>query len=215
MGSNNAAREIAGRTADFREGEIRRGAAVRLRRVEGGVPRRARARAVGVDGRVREFRRAVQGQPADAGRCCSSSSTPRSPPSAWRISSMMKTAEQASLVSIYLVGFQLPLSGAVLALPKVAELDHASLHRVLLGLVRLHPDDARHALLRSRAQPSRRRRSPPRAVRLGARLPRRARAAHRLHGLQEFALGVRRKFSDQCAVISWRPPAQLITEHWY
>lgn len=34
------------------------------------------------------------------------------------ISSLMRTAEQASLVSIYLVGFQLPLSGAVLALPK-------------------------------------------------------------------------------------------------
>ncbi len=34
------------------------------------------------------------------------------------ISSLMKTAEQASLVSIYLVGFQLPLSGAVLALPQ-------------------------------------------------------------------------------------------------
>ncbi|HYR58385.1 MAG TPA: ABC transporter permease, partial [Chthoniobacteraceae bacterium] len=33
------------------------------------------------------------------------------------LSSVMKTAEQASLVSIYLVGFQLPLSGAVLALP--------------------------------------------------------------------------------------------------
>ncbi len=33
------------------------------------------------------------------------------------ISSWMATAEQASLVSIYLVGFQLPLSGAVLALP--------------------------------------------------------------------------------------------------
>lgn len=33
------------------------------------------------------------------------------------LSSWMKTAEQASLVSIYLVGFQLPLSGAVLALP--------------------------------------------------------------------------------------------------
>ena len=33
------------------------------------------------------------------------------------ISATMKTAEQASLVSIYLVGFQLPLSGAVLALP--------------------------------------------------------------------------------------------------
>ncbi|MEI8109138.1 MAG: ABC transporter permease, partial [Verrucomicrobiota bacterium] len=33
------------------------------------------------------------------------------------LSSLMKTAEQASLVSVYLVGFQLPLSGAVLALP--------------------------------------------------------------------------------------------------
>lgn len=33
------------------------------------------------------------------------------------ISSLMSSAEQASLVSIYLVGFQLPLSGAVLALP--------------------------------------------------------------------------------------------------
>ncbi len=33
------------------------------------------------------------------------------------ISSWMRTAEQASLVSIYLVGFQLPLSGAVLAMP--------------------------------------------------------------------------------------------------
>ncbi len=35
------------------------------------------------------------------------------------ISAWMKTAEQASLMGIYLVGFQLPLSGAVLALPKV------------------------------------------------------------------------------------------------
>lgn len=34
------------------------------------------------------------------------------------ISSLMNSAEQASLVSIYLVGFQLPLSGAVLALPE-------------------------------------------------------------------------------------------------
>jgi ABC-type multidrug transport system ATPase subunit len=34
------------------------------------------------------------------------------------ISSLTATAEQASLVSIYLVGFQLPLSGAVLALPQ-------------------------------------------------------------------------------------------------
>ncbi|MEI6605994.1 MAG: ATP-binding cassette domain-containing protein [Verrucomicrobiota bacterium] len=37
------------------------------------------------------------------------------------ISSMMRTAEQASLLSIYLVGFQLPLSGAVLALPETIE----------------------------------------------------------------------------------------------
>lgn len=35
------------------------------------------------------------------------------------ISSLMKSAEQASMLSIYLVGFQLPLSGAVLALPHV------------------------------------------------------------------------------------------------
>jgi ABC-type multidrug transport system ATPase subunit len=38
------------------------------------------------------------------------------------ISSIMGTAEQASLVSIYLVGFQLPLSGAVLALPEWASI---------------------------------------------------------------------------------------------
>lgn len=37
------------------------------------------------------------------------------------ISSLMRTAEQASLLSIYLVGFQLPLSGAVLALPAAIE----------------------------------------------------------------------------------------------
>ena len=34
------------------------------------------------------------------------------------ISSLMRTAEQSSLVTVYLVGFQLPLSGAVLALPE-------------------------------------------------------------------------------------------------
>jgi len=37
------------------------------------------------------------------------------------ISSLSRTAEQASLMSIYLVGFQLPLSGAVLALPEHIE----------------------------------------------------------------------------------------------
>ncbi|HEY2343203.1 MAG TPA: hypothetical protein VGH90_09255, partial [Chthoniobacteraceae bacterium] len=34
------------------------------------------------------------------------------------ISALMRSPEQASLVSVYLVGFQLPLSGAVLAMPK-------------------------------------------------------------------------------------------------
>ena len=37
------------------------------------------------------------------------------------ISSLARSADQASLLSIYLVGFQLPLSGAVLALPEQAE----------------------------------------------------------------------------------------------
>lgn len=37
------------------------------------------------------------------------------------ISSLMKSADQASLLSIYLVGFQLPLSGAVLKLPDFME----------------------------------------------------------------------------------------------
>jgi hypothetical protein len=37
------------------------------------------------------------------------------------ISGLMKSPEQASLMSIYLVGFQLPLSGAVLALPATVE----------------------------------------------------------------------------------------------
>jgi len=37
------------------------------------------------------------------------------------ISALMRTPEQASLLSIYLVGFQLPLSGAVLALPEQIE----------------------------------------------------------------------------------------------
>jgi len=35
------------------------------------------------------------------------------------ISSLLKSPEQASLVSIYLVGFQIPLSGAFLALPEI------------------------------------------------------------------------------------------------
>ena len=37
------------------------------------------------------------------------------------ISSVMRNQEQATLLSVYLVGFQLPLSGAVLALPDFAQ----------------------------------------------------------------------------------------------
>ncbi len=37
------------------------------------------------------------------------------------ISALARSADQASLLSIYLVGFQLPLSGAVLALPEQVE----------------------------------------------------------------------------------------------
>jgi len=37
------------------------------------------------------------------------------------ISAIMRTPEKATILSIYLVGFQLPLSGAVLALPKALE----------------------------------------------------------------------------------------------
>ena len=37
------------------------------------------------------------------------------------ISSLSRSPDQASLLSIYLVGFQLPLSGAVLALPEQLE----------------------------------------------------------------------------------------------
>jgi len=37
------------------------------------------------------------------------------------ISALMRSADQANLLSIYLVGFQLPLSGAVLALPGIFE----------------------------------------------------------------------------------------------
>ncbi len=37
------------------------------------------------------------------------------------ISALLRSADQASLLSIYLVGFQLPLSGAVLALPSALE----------------------------------------------------------------------------------------------
>lgn len=53
------------------------------------------------------------------------------------ISALMRTAEQASLLSIYLVGFQLPLSGAVLALPEKIEAFTRPFVFRLLGMVRL------------------------------------------------------------------------------
>jgi hypothetical protein len=37
------------------------------------------------------------------------------------ISALMRSPEKATILSIYLVGFQLPLSGAVLTLPKAIE----------------------------------------------------------------------------------------------
>jgi ABC-type multidrug transport system ATPase subunit len=66
------------------------------------------------------------------------------------LSAIMKTAEQASLVSVYLVGFQLPTERRRPRTALSSGCRHASVHRLLLGLERLHPDDARRALLRSR-----------------------------------------------------------------
>ena len=54
------------------------------------------------------------------------------------ISAWMKTAEQSSLLSIYLVGFQLPLSGAVLALPKAMKI-HPVFHTERLRPLLLPP----------------------------------------------------------------------------
>ena len=55
-------------------------------------------------------------------------------------SSLAQSSAQASLVSIYFVGFQLPLSGAGAA--------DAAVHRGVLELGWRDADDARHAVLR-------------------------------------------------------------------
>ena len=209
MGSNNAAREIAGERLIFEKEKFAGLRPVGLRRVEGGLPRRARARAVGVDGGVREFHRAVPRQPRS--RRCLLLILVNAALTAvcLAISSLMKT--RGAGLARFDLSRRLPAPalrrGARAA--QGAELDHASLHRVLLGLVRLHPDDARHALLRGRAERSRRPRSPPRGCASGCCVPRPARSARRLHGLQEFALGVMRHlesaaraFHSRCGAVA-------------
>ena len=89
------------------------------------------------------------------------------------ISSMMGSAEQASLVSIYLVGFQLPLSGAVLALPRMGRYPRPSLHRSILELVWRAPNAERRAILRHRANRHPNSAFPGGAVPLGPRITRR------------------------------------------
>jgi len=117
MGSNNAAREIAGERLIFEKEKfagVRASAYVASKAAFLGVLVLAQSIWMGV---FVNFVVQFKGNPATqvmllifvnaslTGVCLA-------------ISSLMKTAEQASLVSIYLVGFQLPLSGAVLALPK-------------------------------------------------------------------------------------------------
>ena len=106
------------------------------------------------------------------------------------ISSMMRTAEQASLVSIYLVGFQLPLSGAVLALPKMLSAITRPFIESYWGLVRLQPHDAGHALLPGRARRNHDDAVVVGVVCVGPHVPRAPRPAHRVYGLQKLALGI-------------------------
>ncbi len=65
------------------------------------------------------------------------------------ISSLSKSADQASLLSIYLVGFQLPLSGAVLALPGYLESliqPFISAYWAWSGSISALPGDVYHAV---------------------------------------------------------------------
>ncbi len=65
------------------------------------------------------------------------------------ISSLSKSADQASLLSIYLVGFQLPLSGAVLALPGYLESliqPFISAYWAWSGSISALPSDVYHAV---------------------------------------------------------------------
>ncbi|WP_075089321.1 ATP-binding cassette domain-containing protein [Verrucomicrobium spinosum] len=65
------------------------------------------------------------------------------------ISGLMRSPEKATILSIYLVGFQLPLSGAVLTLPKAIEPSSSRLSSLIgAGLQPQHNEE--HLLLRCR-----------------------------------------------------------------
>ncbi len=118
MGSNNAAREIAAERLIFEKekfGGVRR---VELRREQGLLPRvlvAAQSVWMGVFvNMICHFPGDILSQLAVLFAVNAAMTSV-----CLGISSLMKSAEQASLVSVYLVGFQLPLSGAVLAMPQM------------------------------------------------------------------------------------------------
>ncbi len=116
MGSNNAAREIAGERPIFEKEKfagVRASAYVASKAAFLGLLVLAQSVWMAV------FVHVIVGFPGNLGMQIALLALVNGALTATclAISSLMKTAEQASLVSIYLVGFQLPLSGAVLALP--------------------------------------------------------------------------------------------------
>ncbi len=116
MGSNNAAREIAGERLIFEKEKfagVRASAYVASKAVFLGGLVLAQSVWMGV------FVNVIVRFPGDLGTQILLLALVNGALTATclAISSLLKSAEQASLVSIYLVGFQLPLSGAVLALP--------------------------------------------------------------------------------------------------
>lgn len=118
MASNNAAREIAGERLIFEKekfGGLRAGAYVASKAVFLSVLVLAQSLWMGV------FVNVVCHFPGDVLSQIAILALANAGMTAicLAISSLARTAEQASLISIYLVGFQLPLSGAVLALPHV------------------------------------------------------------------------------------------------
>ena len=115
MGSNNAAREIAGERAIFEKEKfagLRPSAYVLSKAAFLGVIVCAQSIWMTV------FVHWVVDFPGDLGTQCLVLILVNGAMSAicLALSSILRTAEQASLVSIYIVGFQLPLSGALLAL---------------------------------------------------------------------------------------------------
>jgi len=117
MGSNNAAREIAGQRAIFEKEKfagLRTSAFLASKAAYVAVILAAQSIWMAL------FVNTICHFPGDllaqAGILCAVNAAMTS--MCLGISAQMKTADQASLVSVYLVGFQLPLSGAVLALPQ-------------------------------------------------------------------------------------------------